>query len=172
KRGSPFPQVLRLRTALVRTIEGRVRDSIVGNRHAEAIAEHPQVLLVHLLLLMRDVLALAGLAETLALDGAREDDGRSAAMRNGGAVRVVHLERIVSADAQLLELVVREMTYQLEEPRIDAPEMLAQIPAVLDGVALVFAIDDFPHPLHEHAVGVAGQQVVPVGSPQHFDDVP
>ncbi len=93
-------------------------------------------------------------------------------VRHRGAVGVVDLERIVAADAQLLQIVVGQVPHHLEQPRIDAPEVLAEVGAVFDDVALVFAVDDFAHALDEHAFAVAREQVVPVRAPQHLDDVP
>src|SRR6185503_6805270 len=157
---------------LVRAIERRISDAVVGDRHAEAIAERPQVALVHLLLLVRDVLALAGLAEAVALDGAREDDGRHALRRHRAAIRVVDLLRIVAADAKVLQLAVAQMTHHFEQPQIRAPEILTEVGAVLDHVALVLAVDDFAHALDEQAVAVVLEQPVPLRAPQHLDNVP
>ena len=89
-----------------------------------------------------------------------------------GAIGVVDLHRIVAADAQLLQLVVGQVPHHLEQPRIGAPEVLAQVRAVFDDVALVLAVDDLAHPLDEQALGVAREQLVPLGAPQHLDDVP
>ena len=55
---------------------------------------------------MRDVLALTRLAESVALDRARQNHGRHALGQHGCPVRVVDLDRIVAADLQMLELVV------------------------------------------------------------------
>ena len=51
---------------------------IPDDRIADAIAEGFQILLGHLLLLVRDVLAFAGVAETVAFDRARKNDRRAA----------------------------------------------------------------------------------------------
>ena len=59
-------------------IEGRVGDGLVGDRYVEAVAERLERVLAHLLLLVGDVLALAGLAHAVALDGLGEDHGRLA----------------------------------------------------------------------------------------------
>ena len=66
---------------------------------------------------------------------------------HGRAIRVVDLDRIVAADAQLLQVVVRQVPHHLEQPRIGAPEVLAQVRAVFDDVALVLAVDDLAHAL-------------------------
>ena len=131
-----------------------------------------QIGLVHLLLLMGDVLPLSCLAQPVALDRARQDDRRRALVQHGGSIGVVDLERIVTADPKVHQLVVGKMTHHLEQARIGAPEVLAQVCAVLDHVALILAVDDFVHALDEGAFGVAREQGVPVGSPEHLDDVP
>ena len=156
----------------MRPIERRGRDAVVGNRHVEAIAERPQILFVHLLLLVRDVLTLARLAEAVALDRSREDDRRLAAVLHGRAVRVVDLLRVVSADAHLAQVVVRQMPHHVEQARILAPEVLAQVRTVLDDVALVLAVDDLAHAAHERALGILREERIPVRAPQTLDDVP
>src|SRR5256885_9846828 len=50
-----------------------------------------------LLLLVRDVLPLARLADAVALDRAREDDGRLSLRADRGVVGRVHFRRVVSA---------------------------------------------------------------------------
>jgi hypothetical protein len=121
---------------------------------------------------VRDVLAFARLTEAVALDRAREDHRRRALVRHGLAIGVVDLHRIMAADAQRLQLVVREVLDHLEQPRVGAPEVLAQVGAVLDNVALVLTVDDIAHPLDEHAIGVLGEERVPLRPPQDLDDVP
>ena len=71
--GATRAHVLHLGTRVVRTEERRLDDLAVRDRNAKAVAEVTQVGVVHLLLRMGDVLALTGLAKSVALDGARED---------------------------------------------------------------------------------------------------
>ena len=78
----------------------------------------------------------------------------------------------MAAERQLLELVVRQVLDHVQQLRIGAPEMLAQIRAGLDGIFLVLAVDDFAHPLHEEPVAILRQQRVPVAAPQALDHVP
>ena len=59
-------------------VERRAGHLLVGQRDAEAVAEREQLLRVEVLLLVRDVAALAGLAQAVALDRARQDDRRHA----------------------------------------------------------------------------------------------
>ena len=117
---------------------------------------------------MGDVLAFARLAHPVTLDGANQQDGRRAFELDGRLVGVVDLERIVAAERQLLELVVREVLDHVQQLRIRAPEMLAEIRARLDGVFLVLAVDDLPHALDEQAVAdlspAAGPNPCPTGT--------
>ena len=127
---------------------------------------------VHLLLLVGDVLAFARFAEAVALDRAGEDDGRLPLVLDRGLVGVVDLDRIVAAEAQPLQLIVGEVLDHLEQPRIGAEEVLAEVGAVFDGVLLILAVDDLAHPLDEQAVVIRGEQRIPVAAPEHLDDVP
>ena len=81
-------------------------------------------------------------------------------------VGVVDLDRIVAAERQLLQLLVGQVLDHLEQPRIGAPEMLADVGARLDGVLLILAVDDLAHPLDEQAVAVLGEQRVPLACPR------
>ena len=121
---------------------------------------------------MGDVLAFAGFAEPVALDRPGQDDRRRALVLDGGLVGVVDLDRIVPAQGHLLELIVRQVLDHVEQPRIDAPEVLADVGARLDGVLLVLAVDDLAHPLHEQPVAILGEQRIPLAAPDHLDDVP
>ena len=94
---------------------------------------------------MGDVLAFARLAEAVALDRARQDDGRLPGGLDRRLVGVVHLHRIVAAEAKPLQLFVRQMLDHVEQPRIGAEEVLAHVGAVFDRVLLILAVDDLPH---------------------------
>jgi len=50
-------------------------------------------------------------------------------MLDSGLVRVVHLHRIVAPEGHFLQLIVREVLDHVEQSRIDAPEMLADVRA-------------------------------------------
>ena len=144
----------------------------VGDRNAEAGAERAQLLFVHLLLLVRDVLAFAGLAEPVALDRARQDHRRRALVLDRRLVGVVDLDRIVAAERHLLQLVVGQVLDHVEQPRIGAPEVLADVGARLDRVLLILAVDDLAHALDEQAVAILGEQRIPLAAPDGLDDVP
>ena len=64
------------------------------------------------------------------------------------------------------------MLDHVEQPRIGAPEVLADVGARFDGVLLILAVDDLAHALDEQAVAVLGEQRIPLAAPDHLDDVP
>src|SRR6266545_883992 len=64
------------------------------------------------------------------------------------------------------------MLDELAQPRIRSEEMLADVRAVGDRQTLRLAVGGLVHLVHEHAVDVAGEQVIPLASPDHLDDVP
>src|SRR5690606_30021593 len=59
----PLAEVVHLRAVLGGPVERRAHDLLIGERDVEAIAEAQELLLVQRLLLVRDVLAFARLAE-------------------------------------------------------------------------------------------------------------
>ena len=121
ERRAAFLEVFDLGAVVGGAIERRLGDFAVGDRNREAAAEGAQLLFVHLLLLMGDVLAFAGLAETVALDRAGEDDGRAALVLGGGLVGGVDLDGIVAAERELLQLVVAQMLDHVEQARDRRP---------------------------------------------------
>ena len=86
---------------------GNLLQLVVGHRQAEAVAEAPDRLDVHLLLLVRDVLRLAGRAHAEALDRLGEDHRRLALVVDRLVVGGVHLERVEPAAVQRPDVVVR-----------------------------------------------------------------
>ena len=93
-------------------------------------------------------------------------------MLDGGLVCVVDLDGVVAAERHLLELVVAEVLDHVEQPGIDAPEVLADVGARLDRVLLVLAVDDFAHPLDEQAVAILGEDRIPLAAPEDLDHIP
>src|SRR5690606_16512744 len=148
------------------------QDVLVVERDVEARAEAADLVLVQLLLLVRGVLSLAGLAKAVALDRAREDDRRTALRLGRGLVGGVHLLWIVPAQAQLLQLVVRQALDQVEQLWVLPEEVLAQVRAVGCRQALVLAVNDLAHAAGEQAGLVLREQFVPLAAPDHLDDVP
>ena len=121
---------------------------------------------------MRDVAAFAGFAEAVALDRLGQDDGRRALVLDRSLVGRVHFLRIVAAAQQLANLIVGQMIDHLEQLRILAEEMFARVAAGLHGIFLVVAVDRFFHAFEQQTLVIAGEQRVPIGAPDDFDDVP
>src|SRR5215216_2233473 len=94
---APLVQVTCLRSVVGGSLVGVVEQLVVRDRQAEAVPEHPQGGLGHLLLLVGDVLALAGLAHTVALDRLGQDHGRLAGVVHRRLVGRVDLDRVVAA---------------------------------------------------------------------------
>src|SRR5574342_652194 len=65
---APFQHIARFLAVAGRAIKGSLDDFLIGQRNIEARAELAQLALVELFLLMGDVAAFAGLAETVAFD--------------------------------------------------------------------------------------------------------
>ena len=118
---------------------------------------------------MRDVLAFARLADAVALDRSGQDDRRLTGVLDGGFVGGVDLDRVVTAERQLLQLLVGEVRHHFEQLRMRAPEVLADVVARLDGVFLILAVDHFAHALDEQAVVVLLEQRIPFAAPDHLD---
>ena len=69
-------------------------------------ANGAQLVFAELLLLVGDVLAFGRVAEPVSLDRADQQDRRLPLVLDRRLVGVVHLDRIVAAERQLLQLVV------------------------------------------------------------------
>ena len=138
----------------------------------EAVAERAQHVLAHLLLLVGDVLALAGLAHPVALDRLGQDHRRRADVVHGRLVGRVDLRRVVAAARQRPDLVVGHVRDQVEQLRVLAEEVLADVRAVLGLEVLVLAVDALLHALEQQPGLVRGEQRVPARAPDHLDDVP
>jgi hypothetical protein len=66
---------------------GQFFQLVVRYRQFETVAEAADLLLVHLLLLVRNVHGFAGIAHAEALDGLGQDQGRGALVLDGGGRR-------------------------------------------------------------------------------------
>ena len=90
-------EILHFRAVIGRFVEFGVGGGLVGYGNVETAAEFDQFRFVEFFLLMRDVAPFAGLAQSVAFDGMREDDGGRAAVFDGGLVGGVDFRRIVPA---------------------------------------------------------------------------
>src|SRR5437899_867175 len=64
------------------------------------------------------------------------------------------------------------MIDELEQFGIFAEEMTAGVAAGLDGIFLIIAVNGFFHAFEEQTGFVGGEEFVPIGTPDDFDDVP
>ena len=131
-----------------------------------------QRLIVHLLLLVRDVQRFAGLPHAVALDGLREDHGGPSLVSDGRSVGVPDLDGIVAAAIEERDLVVGQVRDELEALRILSEEILARVRAALRLEILVLAVDRFLHALAQQTGCVAREQRIPAAAPDHLDHVP
>ena len=153
-------------------MKGSFSNLLVLDGDREAVAELAQRVEAHLLLLVRDHLAFAGLAHAVALDGLGEDDGGPALALDRRLVGRVDLRGIVPAARQFPDALVRPVGDHRRRLRIPPEELLADVGAALRLEVLVFAVDAFLHELAQPPGRVLGQQLVPVRAPHHLDDVP
>ena len=161
-----------LRAVLRRPVEGHLLQLIVGDRQVEAIAKHADLVCLHLLRLVGDVLPLHGLAHPEALDRLRQDDRRLSLLLARGLVGGVDLDRIVAAAAQRPDLLVGPVRDHRRRLRIPAEELLPHERPVARLERLVVAVDTFLHQLPQAAGGVAREQRVPVRAPDDLDHAP
>ncbi|MNB95677.1 hypothetical protein D3C75_428630 [compost metagenome] len=174
QRGAAFLQVLHFRRIRARVVErhlavGQLR---VGHRNVEAVAEVAHRFVVQLLGLVGRVQCLTGAAHAVALDRLGQDHGRHALGVHGLVVGGVHLVRVVATTVQAPDVVVGQTGHHRSGFRVLAEEMLAGIRPAEGLAVLVFAVDGFHHQLFQDAVGVLGQQGIPVTAPQQLDDIP
>src|SRR5690606_19611687 len=128
-------QVLDRRVVLAGVVERRqVRVLLelgVRDRDAQLVAELLEVVERELLHLVGRVAALEALAESVALDRLREDDGRLARVLDRGLERRVDLAIVVAAALEVPDLLVGVALDESERLRIAAEEVLAHVGAVL-----------------------------------------
>src|SRR5208337_2141849 len=153
-------------------IERRIVQLAVWNRNAEARTEDLQLIVIQLLLLVRDVLAFAGFAESIALDGLGENDGRRSRVLHRRLIRGVHFDRVVTAQPHAGELLVRKMLDHLQQPGIGAEKILPEIRAALHEIFLVLAVGDLAHAPDEQAIAIGLNDRIPIAAPDQLDDVP
>ncbi len=131
-----------------------------------------QFIVIQLFLLVSDVLAFAGFAEAVALDGLGQNDGGRTLVFDGGFVGGVDFDGIVTAQTHAGELLVGKMLDHLEQAGIGAEEVLPEVSAALDEIFLVLAVADLAHALDQQAVAIVLDEAVPIAAPDDFDDIP
>ena len=172
ERLAALAQVGHLRRVLRRLVEGLLGDLLVGELQPEAVPEGVQRLVGHLLLLVGDVLALAGRAHPVALDRLGEDHRRAALGAHRLGVGRVDLRRVVAAAVERPDVGVRPVLDALGQLGVGAEEVLAHVGAVARLERLVLAVDALVHAALEQPVVVGREQRVPLVAPDHLEHVP
>ena len=121
---------------------------------------------------MRDVEAFATVAHAPTLNRLGQDDTWPAHMFRGGLVGGIDLGAVVSATAELLELLVRVVLDHLGELGIFAEEVFADVSPGFDDVFLVLPVDDLFHAFDEAAILIPVEQGVPIVPPNNLKHVP
>ena len=88
-----------------------------------------------------------------------------------GLARRVQLA-VVAAAAELGQVVVGQVLDELAQARIGTEEVLLDVRATGDAELLELAAERVVHLLHEDAVHIAGEELVPLARPDDLDDVP
>ena len=163
--------VLRARVEVGRQVRVLL-ELAVRDRDVHRVAEQLEVIEGHLLHLVGRVATLEVRTQAVALDGLRDDDGRLALVLDGRLVGRVHLAVVVPAALEAPDLVVGVVLDQCGGALVAAEEVLADVGAALGLERLVVAVGRDVHEVEQRAVGVAGEQLVPLAAPHDLDDVP
>ena len=86
--------------------------------------------------------------------------------------RGVQLAEVVAAAAQRVDLRRRHVRDQRAQLGVEAEEPLLVVDAVVGAERLVLAVDGVRERAQQRVAAVAREQRIPVGAPQHLDDVP
>ena len=87
---------------------------VVGNGNAKSRTEHFQFVFIQLFLLVGNVLAFTGFAESVALNGLGKNDGGRSGVLDCCFVGSMHFDRIVSAQPKASQLLVGKMFHHLQ----------------------------------------------------------
>ena len=149
RRSLQVPHLRAVLGGLAGTAASAICSSVIGM--SKRSRNSAQRILGHLLLLVRDVLALAGLAHAVALDRLGQDHRRLPAVLARPPRRRHRPSRVVAAAVQRPDLVVGHVGDHVHQLRVLAEEMLAHVGAVLGLEVLVLAVDAFLHPLEQQS---------------------
>ncbi len=126
QKAAPLVQIGDLRARIRRTIERAVAGRVIRDRDLETGTKILDGLFGKLLLLMGGVAAF-NLAQSIALDGFRQDKRRSSLVLGGRLIGVVNLQRIMAAAVQASDLLVGHVINELRGFRIAAGKFLAHV---------------------------------------------
>ena len=167
-----MPHVFQFRAIFWRFVERGLADFVVGNRNSKPCSELKKLLFVGFLFVVRNIATFAVFAQAITFNRLGQDNGRCASMVDGCFVGGINFFGIVSAAPHHQQFLVGVIFDEVEQLRILAEEMLADVRARHADVLLKLAIDDFAHSFHEQTGFILFQKRVPVVAPNDFDDVP
>ena len=127
---------------------------------------------IELLGLVRRVFTLGDFPHAIALDGLDQQHRGLAFMAGCCRKGSVDLVGIMAPTVKSPDVLVAHAGDHLQQFRVLAEEVLANIGPIVGLVVLVLAIDRVHHDLLQDAVLVLGQQRIPVRPPDHLDHVP
>src|SRR5580704_19475401 len=93
-------------------------------------------------------------------------------MVHGCFVSGIHFARIVPAKTQATQLFIGKWLDELQEARVGAEKMFADVGSGRNDELLVFAVHQFAHALHEQAFRILLENRIPLAAPENLDDVP
>src|SRR5436305_1890263 len=64
------------------------------------------------------------------------------------------------------------MLHHFQQAWVGAEKVLPEVRAALDEIFLILAVGDLAHAPNQEAFAVVGDERIPVGAPDHFDNVP
>ena len=163
--------VAQFRRILFRFVVGNRFQFFVGERHVEAIAEFLQALQIHLLHLVRLVDRFPGTGG-VTLHGFRQNDGGLTGVVHRFVIGGIHLERIVAATVETIDVLIAHVLDHFLQLRIGAEEVLAGIGTAVLFVGLIFTVHALLHAAAQQPLVVFFQQRIPQPPPDHLDHVP
>ena len=153
-------------------VVGRVLDLRIGDRQLQAVAEDAQLGLGELLGLVGDVARFHARAQRPALGRLGQNHRGGADVLSCGPISGVDLAVVVPASPQPGQLVVGQVLREVAQLLVRPEEVLSDVGPARDGELLEVAVEQLVHLVDEQAVDIAGQQVVPLASPNDLDHVP
>ena len=138
----------------------------------EAVAEKFEIVQRQLLHLMRCIAALKMRSEGVALDGLGKNHRGLSGGFDSSFVGGEHLAIVVSASLQAPDLIIRPVLDELCRARVSAEEVFADESAVLCLVGLEVTIGRGIHEIHERAITILCEQLIPLATPDDLEDVP
>ena len=121
---------------------------------------------------MHRVFALTGRAHAKTFDGFDQQHRGLVFVLDRCGIGGIDLLRVMATTAQIPNVVVAQLGHHLQGARVAAKEMFAHIRAIVGLESLVVAVHGFHHDASQCAVFVAGNQGVPVATPNQFEHIP